>query len=48
MYREDCPCPKTECERHCHCDECRAYHGAKKQRPYCERPPGFFTRLFRK
>ena len=38
MYREDCPCPKTECERHKNSDPCRAYHGAKGKLPYCERP----------
>jgi hypothetical protein len=38
MFREDCPCPKTECERHKHCDECRAFHGVKGKLPRCERP----------
>jgi hypothetical protein len=33
--RMDCPCPKTNCERHKDCDTCRAHHGDKK--PYCER-----------
>ena len=47
MYREDCPCPETDCERHCYRDECRVYHGAKGNRPYCDRPPGFFARLFK-
>jgi hypothetical protein len=36
-YRDDCPCPKRKCERHGHCDECRAYHGRKGKLPRCER-----------
>lgn len=38
MIREDCPCPKTTCERHKRCDDCRAFHGLKAKLPYCERP----------
>ncbi len=34
-----CPCPKKKCRRHGCCAECRAYHAAKGQRPYCERQP---------
>ncbi len=48
MYREDCPCPKEKCERHKQCDPCRAYHAAKKQRPYCERPKRTFFGLLKK
>ena len=32
-----CSCPKTTCERHGKCTECRAYHSTKKSRPHCER-----------
>jgi hypothetical protein len=35
--REDCPCPKTGCELHGRCVECRAKHGAKGMLPRCER-----------
>jgi hypothetical protein len=33
----DCPCPKTSCARHAHCQECAAYHGAKGKLSYCFR-----------
>ena len=48
MFREDCPCPKVNCERHGYCEPCRAYHGAKGKLPRCERPPGLLTKLFKK
>jgi hypothetical protein len=35
IIREDCPCPKTDCERHKHCGPCRYRH--RKGTPYCER-----------
>jgi hypothetical protein len=38
MMDPDCNCPKTKCERHGKCDECRQFHGAKGKLPYCERP----------
>lgn len=25
----DCPCKRTECERHGNCDVCKAYHHGK-------------------
>ena len=33
----DCSCPKVECPRHTHCEECREYHGEKGALPFCER-----------
>ncbi|HTY89757.1 MAG TPA: hypothetical protein VMC84_01130 [Methanocella sp.] len=38
MHKPDCPCPKSKCERHGYCDECRQYHGLRSGLPYCERP----------
>lgn len=29
MNRIDCPCKRTECERHGNCDACKAYHHGK-------------------
>lgn len=29
MNRIDCPCKRTECERHGNCDVCKAYHHGK-------------------
>ena len=34
---KNCPCPKTHCERHGKCDECRAHHANKKDPPYCQK-----------
>jgi hypothetical protein len=36
-FRADCPCPKSGCERHGRCRECRDKHGRKGQLPRCER-----------
>lgn len=34
---EDCPCSKVNCQRHGHCNECKAHHaGSNRLRP-CER-----------
>ena len=33
----DCPCPKKNCPRHGHCQECAAYHAAKDGLSYCFR-----------
>ncbi len=29
MNHIDCPCKRTECERHGNCDVCKAYHHGK-------------------
>ncbi len=35
VYKADCSCPKTKCERHGHCEPCRAYHSPEP--PRCEK-----------
>lgn len=45
-FRADCPCPKNTCERHGHCDLCRAYHATDGKRPsYCLRKKSLWARL---
>ncbi|WP_230741898.1 hypothetical protein [Methanooceanicella nereidis] len=34
----DCPCPKTQCERHGYCDVCKEFHIAKGSLAFCLRP----------
>ncbi len=36
-YRADCPCRKKGCPNFGSCGPCRARHGAKGGRAYCER-----------
>jgi hypothetical protein len=35
IFKKDCPCPKTSCERHGYCELCEAHH--KRNKPYCKR-----------
>jgi hypothetical protein len=37
VAQTDCPCPKKNCPRRGHCQQCEAYHGAKGKLPYCFR-----------
>lgn len=37
MFKEDCTCPKKECERHGYCDQCKENHYCKGKLPFCER-----------
>lgn len=37
IIKKDCPCLKTKCKRHGHCNECRARHCKSNRPPYCER-----------
>ncbi len=37
VAQTECPCTKKNCPRRGQCDECAAYHGAKRGLPYCFR-----------
>lgn len=37
VINENCPCEKTKCKRHGHCNECRARHAESAQPRPCDR-----------
>lgn len=37
INREDCPCSKTNCKRHGHCNECKAHHADSDRLRPCEK-----------